>query len=650
MNNDGEIRIGTKVDNSGFEKGVKDLKKEAEQADKEITQIMSKSASSTNKFGNAIGGVAKKAVSLGSALFDVVAVGAGIGALAIGGFILGKALDKANGKSEQLKANLSYIGFVASKIFENLLQPAIDKTTGAVNGLVGALYKAVVYIGYILSQWTGKDLFAGSSVQDYAKSMEDANKSAKGTAKATKQIKKDLMGFDEVNKLTDNASNSGTSGSGSITLPSLPNLGEVEIPKWVQWIADHKDEVLSVVDGLLMLLTFSKVIKWLTPLKDFFGMFTNSNIANNLGLTGTQLGLIVGSIAVIGWSIHKIKKDMDDTYDKIQKIYDTGDEELDEWLKGEHEVEEYTDRINQKKEGQMQTEKDISNIGHSIVANHKEDYSMLRRNLIQQDKILLSKVDLWRQGKLTKEQEEELIIELQNQRDEVERIAKQYEPVVGNTQELYDKSKNYKDILEEIGVKVDDTNRYMDLSVDNIDRFGFGAEKASQNIDKIGTSLSNVATQNLPDKNMTVNLDVNTTKAKSSLSSIGSSLASGIQTAINNIKLGSLIDKFADLFNGLNKNFGFKFDVTNIKKKLGLRQGGIINVPGRGVALGNNIIGGEAGAEAVVPLNDETMDRLGSAIARHMTINATMINQMNGRTISRELKTIMNENDFSYNR
>ena len=68
------------------------------------------------------------------------------------------------------------------------------------------------------------------------------------------------------------------------------------------------------------------------------------------------------------------------------------------------------------------------------------------------------------------------------------------------------------------------------------------------------------------------------------------------------------------------------------------------------IALGTNIIGGERrDAEAVIPLNDETMERLGSAIAKHMNINLTNVNQMNGRTISRELKTIMNENEFTYN-
>ena len=91
------------------------------------------------------------------------------------------------------------------------------------------------------------------------------------------------------------------------------------------------------------------------------------------------------------------------------------------------------------------------------------------------------------------------------------------------------------------------------------------------------------------------------------------------------------------------KKFGF-----NIKQIPKLKSGGIINMPGRGVPLG---IGGEAGREGVIPLTDsQAMEELGSAIGRYITINATMINQMNGRTISRELRAIQNESNFAMNR
>ena len=77
-----------------------------------------------------------------------------------------------------------------------------------------------------------------------------------------------------------------------------------------------------------------------------------------------------------------------------------------------------------------------------------------------------------------------------------------------------------------------------------------------------------------------------------------------------------------------------------------LAKGGIINQPGRGVA-----IGGERGAEGVIPLTDsQQMQLLGEAIGRYITINASITNTMNGRIISRELQKINNENSFAGNR
>ena len=78
-------------------------------------------------------------------------------------------------------------------------------------------------------------------------------------------------------------------------------------------------------------------------------------------------------------------------------------------------------------------------------------------------------------------------------------------------------------------------------------------------------------------------------------------------------------------------------------------SGGIINQPGRGIPITQHV-GGERGPEGILPLTDsQQMDLLGQAIARYMTINLTNINQMNGRTISRELKRIEAQHDFATN-
>lgn len=79
-----------------------------------------------------------------------------------------------------------------------------------------------------------------------------------------------------------------------------------------------------------------------------------------------------------------------------------------------------------------------------------------------------------------------------------------------------------------------------------------------------------------------------------------------------------------------------------------LASGGIVNNPGKGVMMGN-YIAGERGAEAVIPLDNATMDRLGQAIARHMNITNDNKIYMNARQIARQMSVTNAEHDFAFN-
>lgn len=88
---------------------------------------------------------------------------------------------------------------------------------------------------------------------------------------------------------------------------------------------------------------------------------------------------------------------------------------------------------------------------------------------------------------------------------------------------------------------------------------------------------------------------------------------------------------------------------TTFRKALGLAHGGIVNNPGRGVPIGSNIYAGEAGPEAVLPLNQETMSWLAQLIASNMVVNLTNITTMNGRQINKELKQISANENYAFN-
>jgi hypothetical protein len=81
-----------------------------------------------------------------------------------------------------------------------------------------------------------------------------------------------------------------------------------------------------------------------------------------------------------------------------------------------------------------------------------------------------------------------------------------------------------------------------------------------------------------------------------------------------------------------------------------LAQGGIVNNPGRGVPIGSNVIAGEAGPEAVLPLDSETLGTLGKMIADNMVVNLKTVNKMDGRVLSREMQRVNANNDFAFNK
>lgn len=80
-----------------------------------------------------------------------------------------------------------------------------------------------------------------------------------------------------------------------------------------------------------------------------------------------------------------------------------------------------------------------------------------------------------------------------------------------------------------------------------------------------------------------------------------------------------------------------------------LAVGGIINFPGKGVAL-PGAIGGEKSREGVLPLTDEAvMSQLGEEIGRHVHINANITLEIERRVLARIMKEIKSDSAFLTN-
>ena len=177
--------------------------------------------------------------SVGRAIGRVARLALGVISVASAYRFVSQASSTLSQYDEQYATNLEYIRYLIAQT----IAPALKYVVNLASTLLS-------YLNYILNAWFGITLFSKNS----AKNFMNAKKSTGGISKNTGKIKKDLQTtpFDEMNILTD-TSGSGTSGGagGGAVAPSIdPSLFKGEVPDWLQWIVDHKDEILAVMAGI----------------------------------------------------------------------------------------------------------------------------------------------------------------------------------------------------------------------------------------------------------------------------------------------------------------------------------------------------------------------------------------------------------------
>lgn len=177
--------------------------------------------------------------SVGKAIGRVARLALGVISIASAYRFVSQASSTLSQYDEQYATNLEYIRYLIAQT----IAPALKYVVNLAATLLS-------YLNYILNAWFGITLFSKNS----AKNFMNAKNSTSGISKNTGQIKKDLQTtpFDEMNVLTDTStSGTGTSGAGGVTAPSIdPSLLAGEVPDWIQFIVDHKDEILAVMTGV----------------------------------------------------------------------------------------------------------------------------------------------------------------------------------------------------------------------------------------------------------------------------------------------------------------------------------------------------------------------------------------------------------------
>lgn len=648
----GKIVIGTKIENKTFDKQIKELTQKAEEYSKTLESDLTipvelrmseeermKLESDLEKTKNRIIDLqtqADKGIKL-----DVKKTKKGLEDLTksvkrfalnlIGIRSIYSLLSKASSSyfntdektTNQIEANWIGLG--------TILSPVIDL-------IIGLMKKAVTSILYFMEILTGTNYIAKANSAILKKQSQSMNNLSKNTDKASKS----LQAFDEANILTDNKTSSTTKIDTSSlfdiqdlsesTRSAIEKIGQALQPVYntikdiINWCVQNPDVVIGVLGGIALLSTLAKIIGVAGT-----GTAIGTGLAGVLGvlLAIASIGVIVISIKTIYDSINEAKIATDNASQSLSNYKSN----IKNYIEKAKELGNQSDTTAKQIDAMNTANKNMIDTSLILVDKYSKQIKELDMldflvykatgeydGLVDSTKTYLGTAyqnlesweQLYKQGKLNDEQTEDYKEGLQKFKDAVGGSAEEVDNfsfVLGlNKEEAEDLKKKYYYVDEQLK----DLNGVCDIS--------------SEKIDDVGNAINNIP------NSKSVDLEVKTENAKNEANDFFTSIFGTIR---------NISSTFSSIFKG--QFFSFK-----IPK---LASGGIVNNPGRGVPIGyGQAIAGEAGPEAVLPLNDETLSILGQYIGRNITINTMIDNNIDGKRLNRVLATSSDTENFSRNR
>lgn len=549
-----------------------------------------------------------------------------VGKLALGIFgirsaymMLRRASSDLASYDEQYATNLEYIRFALAQAIAPVLKYIVN--------LAATLLQ---YINMIVNALFGINLFSNASAENFKKMKAGAS----GVGKAVKEIRKQLLGFDEVNVLTDQSSTGTSAGAGGVGTPSF-DLGGLqgEPPEWLKWIADHKDEILAVMAGVasgLLLWKFglagiqalgigiaiSGVVYAIEKLIDFMNDPTFENfggIIQGIAIAIIGVGIAIGSIpAIVAGVVVLIVGTIIKYWNEIKAFFQKG---ID-WLSSKSDWVRtmFGDTVGDIYDCFVDSIQDILDWFDEMFKSIKGQFSGIVKFL---------------EGVFTGDWNKAW-----------EGIKEGFDAWWQGITGMFNKFKDYlyDNIIKPIGIFF------------------------SSIVDWIGNALNSVWTTitNVFNKVVTFIRDTwnNITSFFYNVGyKVGEAIGGAFKNAVNSVLraieniLNSPIRAVNSLIGVINQVPGINLKRLPTFNLPRLKTGAIINMPNKGTIIGGGrAIGGEAGAEGIIPLTDQqAMAELGREIGRNVLINLTNITNMNGREIGRALKQVQNEQDFAYN-
>lgn len=553
-----------------------------------------------------------------------------------------------------LQANQETAGKINSiwQALANLLGPIIEKIADWVVKLIG-------YLNVFVKTLSGGKI-------DLTKKMNKNTKSVKGTTKAMKNLNKQIEKFDEANVLDDNTS--GTIDDNNFDLSNVDwdkilNQDVVKkieafaenINKLFKWIKDNKEIIYEAITYIATAFVLWKFGTWTAGLLDLIGTAGSTAgtgfLVTGTGFAGLWAVLLAVAAALSVLAVAKTWQDIIDNYKKLKDEFEgratPGEQFYESEQKFQESVEDTSRSVEEHNEV-LRHYKESVRSGAQNLKGFTDNITTGNKVLLGWGKILWGNKSVLEQNRTAiKETSDDII----NNNTQVERMIELGELNETQTQEYIDMLKKQRDSLiqardklkengQEYG-KVDEAIKNVTTTIDKYDKsqeittqkaknfareFGTSIMDAKTKVDLAAQSVRDFNNTKLENKSAKVSIDIDLQKIQNQVYDTAERIRMGIKSVFSSY----------GAYNGA---------------VIGLASGGIINRPGPGVPLRNGVIGGERAPEGVIPLtNSQMMETLGEAIGRWVTINANIVNEMNGRVISRELQKINNENNFSTNR
>lgn len=601
---------------------VDDLNVELEKTRNKLVQLKSakdKAAQPSNisAMSNAFKSVGN---SIQSTIGKVAKLALGIFAIRSAYMAVRRASSELASYDSQYAANIEYIRYALTQMIAPVLMWIVQ--------LAATVLK---YINMIVNALFGINLFSRGSAENFNKMKAGAG----GVSKAVKEIRKQLLGFDEINMLNDQSDTGTSPGAGGVgaAMPEF-DLSKIdgEPPEWLKWMIDHKNEILALLAGIAAGLLAWKMglggIKSLGiglavagivyAVENLLGYLNDPTWKNfggfiqGLGGAIAGLGIAFGSSAAAAAGAGvvfygTIIKYWDKIHDSMQYAID--------WLRDQSDwVEKHFGVVGKSiYKGILDTMQGVLNTVDIIVNAIKDTFDGLITFI---------------QGVFT---------------GDWDKAWKGIEKIFNSTWEaIKGVFMVFVDWIYAIVIQpIIDVFNWLWNSISS------GAQWAFNSITGIFNSIGNFFSGII---NWIVNMFRDLGNAA------GNVVAGAFKSVVNAIlrAVERILNTPIGAINGLIgavRNLGINLPTLRTFSLPRLKSGAIINMPNRGTLVGGgSAIAGEAGREGILPLDDRTaMAELGAEIGRHVLINLTNITQMNGRVIGRELKQVQSEQNFAYN-